>query len=88
MDYLRSIGLIKGGSLDNAIVLDGDTLLNPDGFRVKEECVKHKVLDVIGDLYTSGYQIIGRFEGIRTGHYHNNELLKVLFSDKSNYEIK
>lgn len=88
VDYLRSIGLIKGGSLDNAIVLDGDTLLNPDGFRVKEECVKHKVLDVIGDLYTSGYQITGRFEGIKTGHYHNNELLKVLFSDKSNYEIK
>lgn len=87
VDYLRSIGLIKGGNLENAIVLDGDTLLNPDGFRVREECVKHKVLDVIGDLYTSGYQIIGRFEGNKTGHYHNNELLKVLFSDKSNYEI-
>lgn len=87
VDYLRSIGLIKGGNLENAIVLDGDTLLNPDGFRVREECVKHKVLDVIGDLYTSGYQIVGRFEGNKTGHYHNNELLKVLFSDKSNYEI-
>lgn len=87
VDYLQSIGLIKGGSLENAIVLDGETLLNPEGFRVPHECVNHKVLDAIGDLYTSGYHILGHFAGFKTGHYHNNELLKVLFADPSNYEI-
>lgn len=87
VDYLQSIGLIKGGSLDNAIVLDGETLLNPEGFRVQNECVNHKVLDAIGDMYTSGYHILGRLQASKTGHYHNNELLKVLFSDPSNYKI-
>ncbi len=87
VDYLKSIGLIKGGSLENAVVLDGDTLLNPEGFRVEAECVKHKVLDAIGDLYTSGYQIIGALSAFHTGHYHTNELLKKLFADPANYEI-
>ena len=87
VDYLQSIGLIKGGSLDNAIVLDGETLLNPEGFRVQNECVNHKVLDAIGDMYTSGYHILGKLQASKTGHYHNNELLKVLFSDPSNYKI-
>lgn len=87
IDYLRSLGLIKGGSLDNAVVLDGDTILNPQGFRVENECVNHKVLDAIGDLYTSGYRILGKFKAARTGHYHNNELLKKLFSNKENYKI-
>ena len=70
VDYLQSIGLAKGGSLDNAVVLDGETILNPGGFRVRNECVNHKVLDAS-----------------KTGHFHNNELLKVLFADKSNYEL-
>ena len=87
VDYLKSVGLIKGGSLDNAVVLDGDTLLNPEGFRVEHECVNHKVLDAVGDLYTSGYRIIGELSAFRTGHYHSNELLKKLFEDRSNYEI-
>lgn len=87
VDYLRSVGLVKGGSLDNAVVLDGETILNPGGFRVENECVNHKVLDAIGDLYTSGYHIIGRLSASKTGHFHNNELLKVLFADKSNYEL-
>ena len=87
IDYLRSIGLIKGGSLDNAVVLDGETILNPEGFKVPNECVNHKVLDAIGDMYTSGYQIIGRLTANKTGHYHNNQILKVLFADSSNYEI-
>ena len=87
VDYLQSIGLIKGGSLDNAVVLDGDKILNPDGFRVKNECVNHKVLDAIGDLYTSGYRIISLLRAKHTGHFHNNQLLQKLFADSSNYEI-
>ena len=87
VDYLKSIGLIKGGSLDNAIVLDGDTLLNPDGFRTENECVKHKVIDTIGDLYTSGYFIWGHVVANKSGHYHNNEILKALFSSQDNYEL-
>ena len=87
VDYLKSIGLIKGGSLENAVVLDGETLLNPEGFRVKNECVNHKVMDCIGDLYTSGYYILAKVVANKTGHYHNNEILKKLFSSKDNYEI-
>lgn len=87
VDYLKSIGLIKGGSLENAVVLDGEKLLNPDGFRVKNECVNHKVMDCIGDLYTSGYYILAKVVANKSGHYHNNEILKQLFSAKENYEI-
>lgn len=87
VDYLRSIGLAKGGSLDNAVVLDGNTILNKDGFRVKNECVNHKVLDAIGDLYTAGYIIYGQYQANKTGHRHNNELLKLLFADSANYQI-
>lgn len=88
VDYLKSIGLIKGGSLDNAVVLDGDNILNEGGFRVKNECVNHKVLDAIGDLYTSGYRVVGKLKADKTGHFHTNELLKILFSDSSNYKIE
>lgn len=87
IDYLRSIGLIKGGSLDNAVVLDGENILNPEGFRVKNECVNHKVLDLIGDLYTSGCFINANVKAFRTGHFHNNEVLKKLFENKENYKI-
>lgn len=87
VDYLRSIGLIKGGSLENAVVLDGETILNDGGFRVKDECVKHKVLDCIGDMYTSGYRLLAEITADKTGHYHNNEVLKKLFADEKNYEI-
>lgn len=87
VDYLKSIGLIKGGSLENAVVLDGDTILNEGGFRVKNECVNHKVLDAIGDLYTAGYVIYGQYRADKTGHWHNNELLKLLFADSANYKM-
>lgn len=87
IDYLRSIGLIKGGSLENAVVLDGEKILNPEGFRIKNECVGHKVLDLIGDMYTSGYRIISDVKAYKTGHYHNNEILKKLFESKDNYDI-
>lgn len=87
VDYLRSIGLVKGGSLENAVVLDGETLLNEGGFRVENECVNHKVLDAVGDLYTSGYPVIGALQASKTGHFHTNELLKKVFADSDNYEI-
>lgn len=87
VDYLQSVGLIKGGSLDNAVVLDGETILNEGGFRVENECVNHKVIDAIGDMYTSGYHIQGEVTAEKTGHFHNNELLKKLFSNPHNYQI-
>jgi UDP-3-O-[3-hydroxymyristoyl] N-acetylglucosamine deacetylase len=87
VDYLRSIGLIKGGSLENAVVLDGENILNEGGFRVENECVKHKVLDCVGDMFTSGYRILAAVEAEKTGHFHNNEVLKKLFADEHNYEI-
>lgn len=87
VDYLRSIGLIKGGSLENAVVLDGEIILNKDGFRLLNECVKHKTIDLIGDMYTSGYRMQAEVTGYKSGHYHNNEVLKKLFADKLNYEI-
>lgn len=87
VDYLQSIGLIKGGSLDNAVVLDGETILNDGGFRVQNECVNHKTLDCIGDMLTSGYYIIGEVEAFHSGHFHNNEVLKKLFENTENYEI-
>ena len=87
VEYLQSIGLIKGGSLENAVVLDGDTILNEGGFRVMDECVKHKVLDCIGDMYTSGYRLLAGIEAWHTGHFHNNEVLKKLFADTNNYEV-
>lgn len=87
VDYLRSIGLAKGGSLENAVVLDGNTILNKGGFRVKNECVNHKVLDAVGDLYTAGIVIYGQYQANKTGHRHNNELLKLLFADSANYQI-
>lgn len=87
VDYLRSIGLIKGGSLENAVVLDGETILNEGGFRVENECVNHKTLDCIGDLYTSGYRLLAEVEAFHSGHWHNNEVLKKLFADEKNYQI-
>ena len=87
VDYLKSLGLIKGGSLNNAVVLDGETILNEGGFRVENECVNHKVRDAIGDIYTAGYQVIGKLVASKSGHYHNNQILRILFSDKANYQI-
>ena len=87
IDYLRSIGLIKGGSLENGVVLDGETILNPGGFKVENECVNHKVLDAIGDMYTAGFPVLGKLKAYRTGHYHNNLILKALFADTTNYKI-
>jgi len=84
--YLRSNGLALGGSLDNAVDVGENEILNKDGLRYTDEFVRHKILDSIGDLYLAGSPIIGYFYGNKSGHYLNNQLLRKLFSDKSNYE--
>ena len=76
---LRAKGLARGGSLDNAVVVSGDRILNADGLRYDDEFVRHKVLDSIGDLYLAG-PIIGHFHGFRCGHALNNALLRSLFA--------
>ena len=87
IEMLRSMGLAKGGSLENAIVVDGNEILNPEGTRSENEFVVHKTLDAVGDLYQVGLPIIGRFEGTKSGHMHTNTLLRQLMADKSAYEI-
>ena len=87
VDYLRSNGLALGGSLDNAVVVGNDKILNSEGLRFKDEFVRHKILDSIGDLYLAGAPIQGYFLGNKSGHFLNNELLKSLFSDESNYKF-
>ena len=72
VEALRAVGLARGGSLENAVVIDGDRLLNPEGLRRPDEFVRHKALDAVGDLYTLGAPIIGRFEGVKAGHALNN----------------
>ena len=83
VEQLRAAGLALGGSLDNAVVIDGDMVLNPAGLRFQDECVRHKVLDAVGDLALAGASIIGRFRGDRSGHRINNLLLHALLSDPS-----
>jgi UDP-3-O-[3-hydroxymyristoyl] N-acetylglucosamine deacetylase len=86
VEYLRSNGLALGGSLDNAVVVGEKEILNKDGLRYTDEFVRHKILDSIGDLYLAGSPIIGYFYGNKSGHHLNNQLLRKLFSDESNYE--
>ena len=85
--YLRSKGLALGGSLDNAIVVDETGVLNEDGLRYKDEFVKHKVLDAIGDLYLLGYGLVGEFDADKSGHALNNLLLRKLLSRPDAWEI-
>lgn len=88
VQYLQSKGLALGGSLENAIVIDNDKILNPEGLRFNNEFAKHKVLDAIGDLYLAGYTIKGHFFGVKSGHKANNLLLRAIFKDPSNYKIE
>ena len=80
VEALRRAGLALGGSLDNAVVVDGDRILNPEGLRRPDEFVRHKALDAVGDLYLLGCPLLGRFEGIRAGHAVNNALVRELLS--------
>ena len=86
VEYLRSNGLARGGSLDNAIVLDEYRVINADGLRYDDEFVKHKVLDAIGDLYMLGHPILGAFYAYKSGHALNNQLIRALMQDEAAWE--
>ena len=85
VEYMRKNGLALGGSLDNAIVLDEKTVMNIEGLRRKDEFIRHKLLDAIGDLYLAGAQIIGSYDSSKPGHALNNAILHALFADPSNW---
>ena len=87
IEEIKSLGLAKGGSLDNAIVIQGNKVLNKGGLRSKKEFVNHKILDLAGDFMLSGARVIGSVECIHGGHALTNEFLKKIFSDTSNYDI-
>lgn len=86
VEWMRSQGLALGGSLDNAIVLDTDKVLNPEGLRFTNEFIRHKLLDAIGDLYLAGSPILGLYDGVKAGHMMNNKVLHALFADDANWE--
>ena len=87
VEKLRSMGFAKGGSLENALVIKDDKLLNKEGLRNKKEFVNHKILDCMGDLFLSGYKIIGKVECSQGGHKLTNDLLRKVFQNKENYSI-
>ena len=87
IEKLKKLNLGKGGSLDNAIVVKNDKILNKNGLRNDLEFVNHKILDCMGDLFLSGYKIVGSLKCSQGGHYLTNELLKKVFSDKNNYSL-
>ncbi len=86
VETLRSHNLALGGSLDSAVVLDDYRILNQDGLRYQEELVRHKILDVVGDLYLMGHIMVGEFNGYASGHELNNKLILKLFSDQTAWE--
>ena len=87
VEKIKKIGLAKGGSLENAIVVKDDKILNKEGLRNSKEFVNHKILDCIGDLYTSGYRIIASIVCSQGGHYLTNKLLRKVFENKENFSI-
>jgi UDP-3-O-[3-hydroxymyristoyl] N-acetylglucosamine deacetylase len=80
VEALRAVGLARGGGLENAVVFEGSRVLNPEGLRRPDECVRHKALDAIGDLYLLGAPILGRYEGRYAGHTLNNALVRALLA--------
>ena len=86
-EFLRKNNLAKGASLANSIALDDFKVLNEDGLRYRDECVRHKVLDAVGDLYLLGHPVIGAFSGYKSGHNLNSKLLHAILADQSAYEI-
>ncbi|QTC91833.1 UDP-3-O-acyl-N-acetylglucosamine deacetylase [Brevundimonas goettingensis] len=85
VDALRKAGLARGGSLENAVVIDGDEILNPGGLRMEREFVRHKALDAIGDLYVLGAPLLGRYEGYKAGHAVNNLLVRALLANPQSW---
>ena len=86
VEYMRSQGLALGGSMDNAIVLSPESVMNPEGLRFSNEFIRHKLLDAIGDLYLAGGVILGAYDGVKAGHMMNNKILHALFADDANWE--
>ena len=87
VEYLRSIGLARGGSLENAVVVSKEGILNKEGLRFKDEFIRHKALDCIGDLLLAGHRFEARFTFARPGHSINNQLLRAIFSNHENYQL-
>jgi len=87
VEKLKNMGLAKGGSLDNAIVVDKNQILNKEGLRNKKEFVNHKILDCMGDLYLAGYKMIGKVVCKQGGHKLTNQLLRKVFQNKENFSI-
>ena len=87
IEMIKKNGLAKGGSLKNAIVVKGKEILNPEGLRNQKEFVNHKILDCIGDLYTTGYRIVGSIKCSQGGHYLTNKLLRKIFENNKNFSI-
>jgi UDP-3-O-[3-hydroxymyristoyl] N-acetylglucosamine deacetylase len=84
---MRELGLARGGSMDNAIVLDEYRILNNDGLRYDDEFVKHKMLDAIGDLYVVGHPLLASYKAYKGGHAMNNKLLRELLANEDAYEM-
>lgn len=87
IEYLRSMGLARGGSMDNAIVVDEYQVLNEDGLRYEDEFVRHKILDAIGDLYLLGNSLIGEYVAHKSGHGLNNAVLRALIAQENAWEV-
>ncbi|WP_309092815.1 UDP-3-O-acyl-N-acetylglucosamine deacetylase [Phenylobacterium sp.] len=88
VEALRAMGLARGGSMENAVVIDGDRVLNPEGLRRPDEFVRHKALDAIGDLYVLGLPVLGRFEGVLAGHGLNNALVRALAARPDAWRVR
>ena len=87
LETLRKAGLARGGSIDNAIVMDSFNILNDDGLRYKDEFVKHKILDAVGDLYLLGHPLVGAFSAHKSGHALNNQILRQLLAEEDAWEL-
>ena len=87
IEQIKKMGLAKGGSLENAIVVKDKEILNQEGLRNKKEFVNHKILDCIGDLYTCGYRMLGNVKCSQGGHYLTNELLRKVFDNQENFAV-
>lgn len=87
VEAMHKVGLGRGGSLENAIVVDSGKILNPEGLRFEDEFVRHKILDSVGDLFTAGMPIMGEFVGKKSGHHTNNELLRALMDNQEAWEV-
>jgi UDP-3-O-[3-hydroxymyristoyl] N-acetylglucosamine deacetylase len=87
VNALRQQGLALGGSLDNAVVIDGEKIMNPEGTRYDNEFARHKLLDAVGDIYLAGGPLLGAYQSFKAGHAMNNKALHALFADPTSYEI-